>query len=321
MATAREVKQRIKSVKNISHITRAMQAVSASKVQRAIQALEATRPYATKAWEVLTHLALQPGRANMHPLLAPRDKVRKVMVVLITADRGLAGPYNTNVLRHTFRRFDDYAAPVEYVTLGRKGRDILYRRGKTVAADFSPVPDPPSFVDISPVGRLVVDAFLTEQADEVYVVYTDFINMLRQVPRIKKLLPLEVEEGGERVMDYGPLARTAGPAPAYIYEPNEQEILDEIVPRFTQLQIFQAMLESRASEHAARMVAMKNATDNATELAAALQLEYNKARQQSITSEMLDIAGGAEALAQAMAQEKAKAQAAAQEEQQANPTS
>ncbi len=312
MATAREVKQRIKSVKNISHITRAMQAVSASKVQRAIQALEATRPYASKAWEVLTHLALQPGRANMHPLLASREKVNKVMVVLITADRGLAGPYNTNVLRLAFRRFGHFEAPVEFVTLGRKGRDILYRRGMKVVADFSPVPDPPTFVDISPVGRLVVDAFLTGQADEVYVVYTDFINMLRQEPRIKKLLPLEVEEGGEQVMEYR-LARAAGPAPAYIYEPNEQEILDEVVPRFTQLQIFQAVLESRASEHAARMVAMKNATDNATELAAALQLEYNKARQQSITSEMLDIAGGAEALAQALAQAKAQAEAAEKE--------
>jgi len=154
----------------------------------------------------------------------------------------------------------------------------------------------------------------TGQTEEVYGVYSDFINMLRQEPRVKKLLPLEVEESGEQVMEYS-LARTSGPAPAYIYEPNEQEILDEVVPRFTQLQIFQAVLESRASEHAARMVAMKNATDNATELAAALQLEYNKARQQSITSEMLDIAGGAEALAQALAQAKAQAEAAAEEQE------
>lgn len=307
MATAREVKQRIKSVKNISHITRAMQAVSASKVQRATQALEATRPYATKAWEVLTHLATQPGRAHMHPLLASRHQVRQVMVVLVTADRGLAGPYNANIIRHIFRRFGQYEVPVQFVTLGRKGRDILYRRGMNIVADFSPVPDPPTFTDISPVGRLVVDAFLTGQVDEVYVVYTDFINMLRQVPRIKKLLPLSLESE-ERVMNYA----LPGAAATYIYEPGEQELLDEIVPRFTQLQIFQAMLESRASEHAARMVAMKNATDNATELAHALQLEYNKARQQSITSEMLDIAGGAEALAQAMAKAKAEAAAKAQ---------
>ncbi len=306
MATAREVKQRIKSVKNISHITRAMQAVSASKVQRATQALEATRPYATKAWEVLTHLATQPGRTNMHPLLATRDQVRQVMVVLITADRGLAGPYNTNIIRHALRHFGQYQVPVQFVTLGRKGREILYRRGMNIVADFSPIPDPPAFTDISPVGRLVVDAFLTEQVDEVYVVYTDFINMLRQEPRIKKLLPLTLE-GGERVEEYALPGATA----TYIYEPGEQELLDEIVPRFTQLQLYQAMLESRASEHAARMVAMKNATDNATELAHALQLEYNKARQQSITSEMLDIAGGAEALAQALA--KAKAQRAQEE--------
>lgn len=310
MATPREVRLRIRSVKNISHITRAMQAVSASKVQRAVQALEATRPYATKAWEVLTHLALQPERQQLHPLLAAREGVRKVLVVLITGDRGLAGPYNTNVIRAALRRFGASPVPVEYVTVGRKGRDILYRRGFSIVADFSPLPDPPTFLDVSPVGRLVVDAFLDQRADEVYVVYTDFINMLRQEPRVKKLLPLEVGAEEDRVMTtYG--SGQAAPA-AYIYEPSERELLDEIVPRFTQLQVYQAVLESRASEHAARMVAMKNATDNATELAAALQLEYNKARQQSITSEMLDIAGGAEALAQAMAAAKAKARAEAE---------
>lgn len=314
MATAREVKLRIRSVKNIAHITRAMQAVSASKVQRAVAVLEATRPYATKAWEVLLHLAMQPERQQLHPLLAPRPEVRQAMVVLITADRGLAGPYNTNVIRTAVRHFEGFAAPIQWVTVGRKGRDALYRRRYTIVADFSLLPDPPAFTDVSPIGRLVVDAYLAGQVDEVYVVYTDFVNMLRQVPRVKRLLPLEVRPGEEdRVMD----TVSASGAPAtYLYEPGERELLDEIIPRFTQLQVYQAVLESRASEHAARMVAMKNATDNATELAAALQLEYNKARQQGITSEMLDIAGGAEALAQAMAaaQAKAKAEARAQAE-------
>ncbi len=305
MATAREVKLRIRSVKNIAQITRALQAVSASKVQRAIATVEATRPYATKAWEVLTHVAMQPGREHMHPLMTRRDKVENVLVVLITSDRGLAGPYNTNVLRYTFKTFDNYPVPVHYVTVGRKGREILHRRGKHIVADFSGIPDRPRFADVSQIGHLLVEEFLNGKADEVHLVYTDFINMLRQNPTRKKLLPLEVE-GGERVQEFAPTAGHKVVA-SYIYEPDETEILDEIVPRFTQLQVFHAILESQASEHAARMVAMKNATDNASELADALQLEYNKARQQSITSEMLDIAGGAEALAQAMAAEARKA--------------
>ncbi len=305
MATAREVKLRIRSVKNIAQITRALQAVSASKVQRAIATVEASRPYATKAWEVLTHIANQPGREQMHPLMARRDEIKNILVVLITSDRGLAGPYNTNVLRYTFKKFDHAPAAVHYATIGRKGREILHRRGKHIIADFSGIPDRPTFSDVSHIGHLLVEEFLSGKADEVYLVYTDFINMLRQNPTAKKLLPLEVEEES-RVQQFSP---TAGQKvlPAYIYEPDDVEILNQIVPRFTQLQVFHAILESQASEHAARMVAMKNATDNASELADALQLEYNKARQQSITSEMLDIAGGAEALAQAMAAEARKA--------------
>jgi len=295
-ATAREVKKRIQSVKNIAQITRALQAVSASKVQRAVQAVEATRPYASKAWEVLTHLAKQPGRSNLHPLLATREQVQTIGVVLITADRGLAGPYNTNVLRVALKRFGQSEIPVKWIAVGRKGREILMRLGKDIMADFSRLPDPVRFVDTSPIGRLVVDEFLAGTLDEVYIVYTDFVSFLRQVPRVKKLLPLEVEETEELVEAEFVQTGKHRLSGAYIYEPDQQGLLDEIVPRFIQLQVYQAMLESRASEHAARMMAMKKATDNATELAAALQLEYNKARQQSITRELMDIVGGAEAL-------------------------
>lgn len=299
MATAREVKLRMRSVRNISQVTRALQAVSASKVRRATAALYHTRPYATKAWEVLTHIAGQPDRYSLHPLLVRRPEVRDVLVVLMSGDRGLAGAYNTNIFRFTTRRFDQFLANVRYLAVGRKGRDLLYRLGKDVVAEFSHLPDPVTFIDASPIGRLCVEEFLEGRADEVYLVYTDFVNMLRQVPTIKKLLPLEVGEEEDRVQTY---ATTRASTPqAYIYEPSMIEIMNEIVPRFTALQVFQAILESQASEHAARMVAMKNATDNATELAGALQLEYNKARQQAITNEMLDIAGGAEALHQATA--------------------
>lgn len=295
MATPREVQLRIKSVKNIAQVTRALQAVSASKVRKAMAAVTNTRPYATKAWQVLTHIANQPSKDVLHPLLTTRPDINRVLVVLLTGDRGLAGAYNTNIVRFTTGRFDDYAVPVRYVTVGRKGRDLMLRRRKDIIAEFSNLPAAPSFADVSAIGRIAVDEFLNNDCDEVYLVYTDFVNMVRQVPTIKKLLPLEVEVAEERVQDFAPADR--GPAAAYIYEPGQVEILDEIIPRFTALQVYQAVLESLASEHAARMVAMKNATDSATDLASALTLEYNKARQQSITSEMLDIAGGAEALA------------------------
>ncbi len=296
MASAREVKLRIRSVKNIAQVTRALQAVSASKVQKAMQAMYRTRPYATKAWQVLTHIAAQPGRTTLHPLLEERSKVDNTLVVLISGDRGLAGAYNANIVRFTLKQFDDYPYPVKYITIGRKGRDLMIRRRQEILAEFSNLPAAPEFADVSAIGRLAVDEFLAGNVDEVYLVYTDFVNMVKQIPTIKKLLPLEVDSGEGRVEEFG--QARSGPSANYVYEPGQEQILDEIVPRFTALQVYQAVMESLASEHAARMVAMKNATENATALSADLQLEYNKARQQTITSEMLDIAGGAEALAQ-----------------------
>ena len=297
MANAREVRLRIRSVKNIAQVTRALQAVSASKVRKAMQAMMNTRPYATKAWQVLTHIALQPGRANLHPLLTPRSENNAELVVLVTGDRGLAGAYNSNIVRFAMSEFHNRAVPVKFITIGKKGRDLMIRRRKNVFAEFSNLPAAPSFADVSAIGRLAVEEFLTGNVDRVYLVYTDFVNMARQTPTIKQLLPLEFATGEGRVQDFEHAKN--GPSAAYTYEPGETEILDQIVPRFTALQVYQAVLESQASEHAARMVAMKNATDSATELAGALQLEYNKARQQTITSEMLDIVGGAESLRQA----------------------
>ncbi len=295
MASAREMRLRIRSVKNIAQVTRALEAVSASKVRKAVDQVEATRPYANKAWQVLRHVAGQPGRDALHPLLTNRSEVKKTLVILLSSDRGLAGAYNTNVIRYNMQKFGDYKTPTQYITVGRKGRDLLMRSGGHVMAEFSDLPAAPSFGDVSAIGHLAVDEFLKGNVDEVYLVYTDFIKMGRQEPVMKKLLPLEVEDGDELVQDYG---QQKGPSAAYIYEPGAEEILNEIIPSFTALQVYQAILESLASEHAARMVAMRNATDNAHELVGALQLEYNKVRQQGITGDILDIAGGAEALAQ-----------------------
>jgi F-type H+-transporting ATPase subunit gamma len=295
MASAREMRLRIKSVKNISQVTRALETVSASKVRKAINAVMATRSYATKAWQVLRHVAEQPGRDSLHPLLVKRTNVKNALVVVVTGDRGLAGAYNSNVIRYTAQKFDQYSVPVKYIAVGRKGRDLLFRRRKDVIADFSNLPAAPSFVDVSAIGRLAVEEYNKGNVDEVFLIYTDFVNMGRQIATVKKLLPLELEGEG-LVEDFEHKAST-GPSAAYEYEPDQREILDEIIPRFTALQVYQAILESQASEHAARMVAMRNATDNAKELVSALQLVYNKVRQQTITNDILDIVGGAEALA------------------------
>lgn len=295
MASAREVKLRIGSIKNIAQVTRALQAVSASKVQKAMQAMHGTRPYATKAWQVLSHIAAQPDRSMLHPLLSERNEINKIIVVMISGDRGLAGAYNTNIVRFTQENFGKSEIPVRYITIGRKGRDQMIRRGANIMAEFSDLPAAPSFADVSAIGRLAVDEFLNGQADEVYLIYTDFENMVQQSPKKKKLLPLGVGASEDRVEAFSDTGKLKA---SYLFEPSQQEILDEIIPRFTALQVYQAVMESLASEHASRMIAMRNATENATELSEALQLQYNKARQQSITGEMLDIAGGAEALAQ-----------------------
>ncbi len=302
MASLRAMRLRMRSVRNISQVTRALEAVSASKVRKAQQAVLATRAYAGKAYQVLQHLASQPGaRGNLHPLLQERGVVRNILVLLITSDRGLCGAYNTNMVRAAMDFVQRQSAPVAFVAIGRKGRELLLRRRQRLVAEFINLPGNPSFVDISAIGSLAVEEFLSERADEVYLGYTDYINTLRQVPRLRPLLPLRPESAeAQEVMGHAGLAAgRSGPAPAYIYEPSQEALLDVIIPRFTGLQVYQAILEAMASEHSARMVAMRNATDSAKDLLGALQLTYNKARQLSITSDLLDIVGGVEALAQA----------------------
>ncbi|MEE8357569.1 MAG: ATP synthase F1 subunit gamma [Anaerolineales bacterium] len=294
MANAREVKQRIKSVKNISQVTRALQAVSASKVRKAIDQLEDTRHYSIKAWQVLQHIAEQPDRFSLHPMLVKHPIVKNIIAIVISGDRGLAGAYNSNLIRAVDLWDKSVEAQIRYITVGKRGRDQLLRRKRDIIAEFSNLPAQPSYNDISPVGRIIIDKFLENEVDEVYLIYTQFINRMNHQPVVKKLLPLEtgVDERVKLFEETGPLIG------GYIFEPDQISILDEIIPRFTALQVFHAVIESLASEHSARMIAMKNATDNATALADALQLEYNNARQQAITNEMLDIAGGAEAISE-----------------------
>jgi F-type H+-transporting ATPase subunit gamma len=286
MTSAREMRLRIKSVKDLSQVTRALKTVSASKVRKAVAANAASLNYSKKAWQVLQNLAGQPGHANLHPLLNEHKNINRVLVIMVSSDKGLAGSYNMNVLRNTLEFFDTFDTPVDYICIGKKGRDLLLRRKIRVIADFSELADPVSFMDISPISRMVVDEFLSARYDQVYLSFTRFESMTKQVPEIQKLLPLKADH--ENMAEGKNNAQSV-----FTYEPEQQEILDEIVPRFTGIQIFQATLSSQASEHAARTLAMANATDNANELINVLQLEYNKMRQQTITNDILDIVGGA----------------------------
>ncbi|QPC81473.1 ATP synthase F1 subunit gamma [Phototrophicus methaneseepsis] len=302
MPPLREVRNRIRSVKNISQITRALEAVSASRVRRAQARALASRYYAEKAWEILVNVQAGAGGSAPHPLLTEREEVNRVMVIVITSDRGLAGSFNSNVIRVAERFSNRLGKPIDFVTVGRKGRDTLVRQRANIVAEFSDMPAEPTINDITPISRLAVDAFMKGEVDEVLIAYTDFVNMLTQRPVVLGWLPLTPhtiaeQVAGEYVKDVPHVTESAT---NYDYEPNASAVLEEIVPRFTELQLYQALLESQASEHAARMAAMRNATDNASQLVGDLTLEYNKARQAAITSEILDIVGGANALQQSI---------------------
>jgi len=299
MPSAREIKKRIRSVKNIGQITRAQESVSASKVRFAQARVLASRAFAEKAWEILLNVQSAGTKgAALHPLLTARTDVKKVMIVVVTSDRGLAGAYNTNIIRVAQRFAERMNKPVSFVAVGRKGRDSLIRARENVVAQFTDIPSAPTISYISPIARLAIDAFLSGEVDDVYIAYTDFINTLTQRPVVLGWLPLiphniEDSVAAELIKDVPAVSKTVA---NYEYEPSPEAILQEIVPRFTELQLYQALLESQASEHSARMVAMRNASENASTLASDLTLDYNKARQSAITSEILDIVGGAEAL-------------------------
>jgi len=302
MPNVREIRKRIRSVRNIGQVTRALEAVSASRARKAQQQAQASRAYAQKAWEVLVNVASQGGTGRtLHPLLEVRENPSRICMLLISGDRGLAGAYNANILRvaTTFgRNLCQEGCSIQWVTVGREGRDALLRMGQQVIAQFSNLPAELTIREVIPIARTVIDEFLEGHADQVFIAYTDFKNTLTQEPVVINLLPLRPFQTDNPVLNTyikrEPTVTTKGRE--YIYEPSAADILDEVLPRFTQLQIYQAILESQASEHSARMIAMRNASENAEALAADLQLSFNKARQLAITSEILDIVGGVEAL-------------------------
>jgi len=299
MPSVREIKRRIRSVKNIQQITMALEAVSASKVRRATNQALAARAYADLAIRVMGHIFKASNSSTpLHPLLTARANVGTVTVALITSDRGLSGAYNTNVFRVARRFAQDVGKPVRWVAVGRKGRDLLARMKENIVADFTGLPAWWSLDASRPIARTLTEEYLNGYSDQVYVAYTEFINTLPQQPRVQPVLPIVPDQEGAMIhLDYLKLRRedevNVGD---YIFEPNATAILDEILPKFHENIILELLLESAASEHSARMVSMRNASENAKALSADLQLSYNKARQAAITSEILDIVGGVEAM-------------------------
>lgn len=290
MPSTKEIRARIRSVGSTAKVTNAMQLIAASKMQRAQTMVRNGRDYAEKIQAVLSDLVAQSRPADdaegAMPLLATRD-VHRVLMLLVTPDRGLAGALVSNLNRTAGRLIQDSDAPVSVVSVGRKGERFVVRVGRELMATFT-VNDRPVLNETVSISRFIVNAYVDGTVDRVVMVYAQFINTAVQKPVVKQLLPVEPQvepaEGEGRL------------AVEYIYEPGVEVVLNTLVPRYVETQIYHSILEALASEHSARMVAMRNATDNANELIDGLTLDLNKARQAQITGELLDIVGGVAAV-------------------------
>ncbi len=285
MADIRLIRRRIRGIQSIAKITRAMEMIATSKMRRAQQRGLAGRPYSEKIRQVIADLAAlsQPDRP-LHPLLQHRPATR-IAVVHITPDRGLCGGLNASINRRTGGFILEQTVPVSLIIVGRKGLDFMSRHRRDIHAEFTNLGDQPSLLDTLPISRIIIDDYTNGVIDLVYLAYAQFISTMVQRPILQQILPVE------------PAAIPTAQNVDYIYEPGPDAVLGELLPRFVEMQLYHAILESIASEQSARMVAMRNATDSAKELIDELTLVYNKVRQESITKELLDITGGAAALA------------------------
>jgi F-type H+-transporting ATPase subunit gamma len=280
-ANTRDIRRRIKSVKNTAQITKAMQMVAASKMRRAQQAAMAGRAYAELMNRVLASLKADEDESASHPLLDARP-VKRELAIVVSTDKGLCGALNSNL----FREISAFPAETtDFVTCGRKGVQFLARSKRQLLADF-PLRDAPTNFDTKVVSKFAIEKYLAGEVDKVSVVYTDFINTLTQQPRVSQILPIVALKAELAVGE----AEEQGEAREYLFEPDPRQVLEAILPHYIHFQLYQMVLDARASEHSARMVAMKNATDNAKQIIKDLTLEYNKIRQASITTEILEIA-------------------------------
>jgi len=285
VASVRQIRRRVRSVTSIAKVTKAMELVAGSKMRRSQMRALAARPYADKMLEILGDLAKQQGTdEEKHPYLVARP-VERVLVLFLNANRGLAGGLPSNMNRRAAGFALEQESPVEFVCVGKKGRDFIVRAGQPLVAEFT-MPDYPELLDTLPVTRIVLDEYDSGRVDRVYVLYPKFINTAVQLPTVKQLLPIEPEDIADRTIE----------DVDYIYEPGPVDVFAQLLPRYIEMTIYQAILEAEASELSARMVAMRNATEAANEMIETLTLVYNKARQEQITKELLDIVGGVEAM-------------------------
>ncbi len=284
MPSLRDIRARIRSVKNTQKITKAMQVVAATKLRRAQATVQATRPYAEKMLEVLQTTA-ERATEYRHPFLEPREG-RRAVIVLVTADRGLCGALNANTLRAANRYVNEnFGGQARWVTIGRKGRDFLLRFRREVIADASSLPDRPPIHTILPAVSVALQEYMEGRCDTVVLAYSRWVSTLRQEPVVRTLVPVEI-----------PQRERAGTPADYIYEPGPEEVLDGLLPRYVETQVYQAVLENQASFYSAQMIAMQNATNAAGDFIKSLTLTMNKVRQATITTELMEIVGGAEAL-------------------------
>ena len=282
-ANTRDIRRRIKSVKNTSQITKAMQMVAAAKMRKAQNAALAGRPYAELLRKVLGSLAGRNSEEK-HALLEQRE-VKKELVLVISTDKGLCGALNTNLFREV-AKFD--GAKTDFVVVGRKAMQYLARAGRNVLADFQ-LKENLHFLEAKQVSKFCIDKFISGEVDKVTVVFTDFVNTLTQVPRVRTVLPITSLEVGDVLAAHDHKIAAPENTTEYMFEPDAASVLAGVLPHYAHFQVYQMILDSRASEHSARMVAMKNATDNAKQLIKDLTLEYNKVRQAAITTEILEI--------------------------------
>ena len=293
MPSTRDIRRRIKSVKNTSQITKAMQMVAASKMRKAQQAALSGRPYATLFNSVLAQVTANAGSFS-HPLIEVRP-MNKRAVILVSSDKGLAGALNSNLLREA-AKFDKNTTV--YICAGRKGSQFIARTRRTLAAEFT-YKDAPLFIEARAISKFAQEMFTRGEADAVDILFTNFISTLNQRPEVRPFLPVgEIKEvtAGFHDKDHGDAAKLPTGASEYLFEPNAEEVLGRLLPHYLNYKVYQILLEAKASEHSARMVAMKNATDNAKQLIKDLTLEYNKLRQTNITKELLEITSAAMAM-------------------------
>ena len=286
MASPREIKRRIRSVTNMAQVTRAMEMVSAAKMRKAQQRVLASRPYSERLEAVIADLAalrLDDENAAAFPLLEQRE-VKRAAIIIITPDRGLNGALNSNLIRRASRYIvTEAGVPVEVIAAGKKGRDFMVRTQQEVVASFVGLGDNVTLDEVRPIADVALQDFYAGKVDAVYVLYARYINTLTQRPEVRQILPIQQPAESGAYQDY-------------IFEPGPETVLADLLPRYIEIQLYQAILESTASEHSARMVAMRAATDNARELVGDLQLSLNKARQAQITREVSEIAAGANAV-------------------------